>query len=73
MLPCPTQSIRVRDGKDAWMSELIGEFSGRGSVYDNGNVASSGNLVLIDFHMNDSQIANNICYAGFIGHVVLIG
>lgn len=72
MLPCPTQSIRIRDGRDAWMSELIGEYTGRGA-YDNGNVVSSGNLVLIDFHLNDSQIANNICYAGFIGHVELIG
>ena len=72
MLPCPTQSIKIRDGKDAWMSELIGEYSGRG-VYDNGNVVSSGNLVLIDFHLNDSQIVNNACYAGFIGHVELIG
>lgn len=72
MLPCPTQSIKVRDGKDAWMSELIGEFTGRG-VNDNGNVVSSGNLVLIDFHLNDSQILNNACYAGFIGHVQLIG
>lgn len=72
MLPCPTQSIKIRDGKDAWMSELIGEYSGRG-VYDNGIVASTGNLVLIDFHLNDSQIVNNACYAGFIGHVELIG
>lgn len=72
MLPCPTQSIKIRDGKDAWMSELIGEYSGRG-VYDNGNVVSTGNLVLIDFHLNDSQIVNNACYAGFIGHVELIG
>lgn len=72
MLPCPTQNIKVRDGKDAWMSELIGEFSGRG-IYDRRNVISSGNLVLIDFHMNDSYISNNICYAGFIGHVELVG
>lgn len=73
MLPCPTQMIRIRDGKNAWMSELIGEFSGRGALDGNGHVASSGNLVLIDFHMNDSQIVGNICYAGFIGHVELIG
>lgn len=72
MLPCPTQTIRIRDGKDAWMSELIGEYSGRG-VYFSGNVVSTGNLVLIDFHLNDSQIVNNACYAGFIGHVEVIG
>lgn len=72
MLPCPTQGIRIRDGKDAWMSELIGEFSGRG-VFSDGSVATSGNLMLIDFHLNDSQIVNNACYAGFIGFVELIG
>lgn len=72
MLPCATQSIRVRDGKDVWMSELIGEYTGRGDKYS-GAVVSSGNLVLIDFHLNDSQIVNNACYAGFIGHVEVIG
>lgn len=72
MLPCATQSIRIRDGKDVWMSELIGEYTGRGVQYS-GPVISSGNLVLIDFHLNDSQIVNNACYAGFIGHVELIG
>lgn len=72
MLPCATQSIRIRDGKDAWMSELIGEYSGRG-VRSSGRVVSSGNLVLIDFHLNDSQIVSNACYAGFIGHVEVIG
>lgn len=72
MLPCPTQGIRIRDGKDAWMSELIGEFSGRGAL-NNGNVATTGNLMLIDFHLNDSQIVNNACYAGFIGFAELIG
>jgi hypothetical protein len=72
MLPCATQSIRIRDGRDAWMSELIGEYTGRGIQYS-GPVISSGNLVLIDFHLNDSQIVSNACYAGFIGHVELIG
>jgi hypothetical protein len=62
----------VRDGKDAWMSELIGEYTGRGIRY-NGNVVSSGDVLLIDFHLNDSQIVNNACYAGFIGHVEVIG
>jgi hypothetical protein len=71
MLPCPTQGIRIRDGK-TWMSELIGEFSGRGA-YESGSVASTGNLMLIDFHLNDSQIVKGACYAGFIGHVELIG
>lgn len=73
ILPCSTQSIKIRDGKDAWMSELIGEFSGRSKVFNVDNVVSSGNLMLIDFHTNDSQIANSVCYAGFIGHVKLIG
>lgn len=54
------------------MSELIGEYSGR-SVRYSGNVVSSGNLVLIDFHLNDSQIVSSACYAGFIGHVAVIG
>lgn len=72
MLPCPTQAIKIRDGKDAWMSELIGEYSGRGE-FESGSVSSSGNLMLIDFHMNDSSIVNNACYAGFIGFVELIG
>jgi len=72
MLPCPTQTIRLRDGKDAWMSELIGEYSGRGVDYT-GPVLSSGNVVLIDFHLNDSQIVSSACYAGFIGHVEVIG
>lgn len=74
VLPCPTQSIRVRDGKDAWLSELIGEFTGRG-IHFSSNVVSSGELLLIDFHLNDSQIVNNAasCYAGFIGHVEVIG
>lgn len=72
MLPCATQIIRVRDGRDAYMSELIGEFSGRGAD-DSGSVVSSGNIVLIDFHLNDSQIVNKACYAGFIGHVEVIG
>lgn len=71
ILPCASQSIRVRDGKDAWMSELIGEFTGQG-VNDADNVVSSENLMLIDFHMNDSHISNSVCYAGFIGHVELI-
>lgn len=72
MLPCATQSIRIRDGRDVWMSELIGEYTGRGIQFS-GPVISTGNLVLIDFHLNDSQIVNNACYAGFIGHVELIG
>ncbi|CRK98331.1 CLUMA_CG011693, isoform A [Clunio marinus] len=71
VLPCPTQNIKIRDGKDPWMSELIGEYSGRG-VHFSGNVVSSGNLVLIEFHMNDSQIVNTACYAGFIGYVEVI-
>lgn len=64
----------MRDGKDAWMSELIGEYTGRGIRF-NGNVVSTGDLLLIDFHLNDSQIATNgaSCYAGFIGYVEVIG
>jgi hypothetical protein len=56
------------------MSELIGEYTGRGIRF-NGNVVSSGDLLLIDFHLNDSQIAANSasCYAGFIGYVEVIG
>jgi hypothetical protein len=54
------------------MSELIGEYTGRGVRY-NGNVASTGEYLLIDFHLNDSQIVNNACYAGFIGHVEILG
>lgn len=56
------------------MSELIGEYTGRGIRF-NGNVVSSGDLLLIDFHLNDSQIAGNgaSCYAGFIGYVEVIG
>jgi hypothetical protein len=62
----------VRDGKDVWMSELIGEFSGRGIRYS-GNVVSTGDVLLIDFHLNDSSVVNNACYAGFIAHVEVIG
>lgn len=72
-LPCPTQSIKIRDGRDVWMSELISEFSGWGEPAGESIVISSGNLLLIDFHMNDSQIANTACYAGFIAHVEVIG
>lgn len=56
------------------MSELIGEYTGRGIRF-NGNVVSSGDLLLIDFHLNDSQIASYgaSCYAGFIGYVEVIG
>lgn len=54
------------------MSELIGEYTGRGIKY-NGNSVSSGDVLLIDFHLNDSEIVNNACYAGFIGHVEIIG
>lgn len=72
-LPCPSQSIKIRDGRDVWMSELISEFSGWGEPTVESIVISSGNLLLIDFHMNDSQIASTACYAGFIAHVEVIG
>lgn len=73
-LPCPSQSIKIRDGRDVWMSELISEYSGWAEPSDGESIViSSGNLLLIDFHMNDSQIVNTACYAGFIAHVEVIG
>lgn len=56
------------------MSELIGEYTGRGIRYD-GKIMSTGDLLLIDFHLNDSQIVSNAasCYAGFIGYVEVVG
>jgi hypothetical protein len=54
------------------MSELIGEFNGRG-IQNDRYIVSSGDVLLIDFHLNDSNNLDPKCYAAFIGHVEIIG
>jgi hypothetical protein len=55
------------------MSELISEYDEWKNKNSESSVISSGNLLLIDFHMNDSNIVDRACYAGFIAHVEVIG
>lgn len=54
------------------MSELIGEFVDRSTIYGE-SVTSRGNELLLDFFLNETQSADQSCHAGFIGHAELIG
>lgn len=54
------------------LSELIGEFVDRSTEYGE-RVTSRGNELLIDFVLNDTQLSDQSCHAGFIGHAELIG